>query len=505
MKLITTFSRLYSTRQASKTMTDGQRIAVCQMTSVEDKAKNLEVVASLIQDAAKEDVQMLFFPEACDYLCANKKDAVCLAEPIIGGATIACYKQLAAQHNVWLSMGGVHEKDPSDPSKAYNTHVIIDNKGEIVQTYRKLHLFDVEIPEKNLRLKESDIAHAGGHIVTPVETPVGRVGLSICYDLRFPELSTALSILKAEILTYPSAFTQPTGKAHWHILLRARAIENQCYVIAAAQSGTHNEKRRSYGHALCVDPWGTVLADCEEVSPCYKIVEISQQKLKEVRTNMPVFRHRRREVYSLYTLSLRKELLPAHNSNPPASASAPPPSSNEPGYTFGHVKVPETCVFYKSDLTYAFVNLRCVIPGHVLVAPIRMAERNKDLTEEEAQDFYKSIRIVQALMEKVHSADSCTVTMQDGRNAGQTVKHLHCHIMPRKKGDFIENDLIYLELAKHDQFKPGHPAKPARTREDMEAEAQYLRTELEKMNNMTYIDGNRTAEKFGDTGSAAAV
>ncbi|PZC76389.1 hypothetical protein B5X24_HaOG204688 [Helicoverpa armigera] len=487
LKLLTSVSRIHFIRQCSiRNMASVKRVAVCQMTSVADKAANLEVVSNLVSQAAKDNVQMLFFPEACDYICDNKNDTLSQAESIIEGPTVASYRDLAAKHKVWLSMGGIHELDEAYPSKVCNTHIIIDDKGNIVQTYRKLHLFDVEIPERNIRLKESDFCQPGDHIVAPVETPVGKVGLSICYDMRFPELSTSLSIVTAEILTYPSAFTQATGAAHWHVLLRARAIENQCYVIAAAQVGAHNPKRKSYGHALIVDPWGEVLADCGESAPCYKVAEISDERIKSVRKNMPVFQHRRRNIYSLYCLSLRKDLLPAHQKSAavePCSRISSDAGVNpdEPYYNFGHVIVPESCVFFKSKLTYAFVNLRCVLPGHVLVAPIRMAERNRDMTEDEAQDFYKTIRLVQRLMEKVHSADSCTVTIQDGRDAGQTVKHLHCHIMPRKKGDFIENDLIYLELAKHDQFKKGHPSKPPRTREEMITEATHLRLELQNL------------------------
>lgn len=458
-----------------------KRIAVCQMTSVADKAANLKVVEGIIDSAAKENVQMLFFPEACDYICDNKKDIVNFSEPIFGGEIVGKYRELAEKYGVWLSMGGVHEKDEKNSNKMYNTHIIIDDKGSLVQMYRKLHLFDVEIPERNVRLKESDFSNAGDHIVAPVDTPVGKIGMAICYDMRFPELSTSLSIMSADILTFPSAFTQATGEAHWHILLRSRAIENQCYVVAAAQSGVHNPKRRSYGHALCVDPWGEVLADCGESAPCYKIVEISHDKLNDVRRNMPVFQHRRPDVYSLYTLSLRKSLpLEKLSSHSPTDPN-PPPSSPEPYNVFGHAKIPESCIFFKSKFAYAFVNLRCVIPGHVLVAPIRPAERNKDLTEEEAEDFFRTVRLVQKLMEKVHGAESCTITIQDGPDAGQTVKHLHCHVMPRKKGDFIDNDLIYLELAKHDQLKCGHPLKPARSLEERRSEAQLLRSELEKL------------------------
>lgn len=131
----------------------------------------------------------------------------------------------------------------------------------------------------------------------PLETPVGLIGTSICFDLRFPQLSTILRKLGAHILTYPSVFTVPTGKAHWEVLLRARAIENQCYVVAAAQVGTHNEKRSSYGHSMVVDPWGKVLVDCGEESPCLKVVDIDLDYLNEVRHSMPVLNSFRNDLY----------------------------------------------------------------------------------------------------------------------------------------------------------------------------------------------------------------
>ncbi|GBP24791.1 Nitrilase and fragile histidine triad fusion protein NitFhit [Eumeta japonica] len=201
-------------------MSSLSKVAVCQMTSVADKQTNMDVVTKLIERASKENVQMMFFPEACDFICDNKKDIPKFSEPIIGGPTVNRYRELALKHNVWLSMGGLHEKDSKDPSKVFNTHVIIDNQGKIVQTYRKLHLFDVEIPAKNVRLKESDFCNPGENIVAPVATPAGRIGLAICYDLRFPEMCTQLAILGTEMLTFPSAFTYATGEAHWHILLR---------------------------------------------------------------------------------------------------------------------------------------------------------------------------------------------------------------------------------------------------------------------------------------------
>ncbi|PIO69775.1 hydrolase, carbon-nitrogen family [Teladorsagia circumcincta] len=145
----------------------------------------------------------------------------------------------------------------------WNSHVIIDDQGETRALYNKLHLFDLEIPGK-VRLMESEFSKSGSKMVPPVDTPIGRLGLSICYDLRFPELALWNRYKGAEILSYPSSFTLNTGLAHWEPLLRTRAIETQCYVIAAAQTGKHNDKRSSYGHSMVVDPWGAVVAQCSE-------------------------------------------------------------------------------------------------------------------------------------------------------------------------------------------------------------------------------------------------
>ncbi|XP_061664447.1 deaminated glutathione amidase isoform X2 [Syngnathoides biaculeatus] len=165
--------------------------------------------------------------------------------------------------------------------------------GEIVSTYRKCHLFDVELPEKGVSLNESAFTIPGDSLAAPVQTPVGQLGLGVCYDLRFPEFSLALRKSGADILTFPSAFTEATGAAHWEVLLRARAIENQCYVLAAAQVGRHHAKRSSYGHALAVDPWGAVIADCGGERAGVALVEVDLEKIRTVRGNMPLQKHRR--------------------------------------------------------------------------------------------------------------------------------------------------------------------------------------------------------------------
>lgn len=196
---------------------------------------------------------------------------------------------------MWLSLGGFHERghDWESDRRIYNSHIIINDKGDIISVYRKSHLFDVELPEKGVSLKESAFTIPGPSLTSPVQTPIGKVGLGICYDLRFPELSAALQRHGAEILTYPSAFTVATGAAHWEVLLRARAIETQCFVLAAAQVGRHHEKRSSYGHALAVDPWGEVLGDCGGEKPGMVLVEIDLEKVRSTRRNMPVRQHRR--------------------------------------------------------------------------------------------------------------------------------------------------------------------------------------------------------------------
>jgi predicted amidohydrolase len=165
---------------------------------------------------------------------------------------------------MWLSLGGFQEKGPDD-SHQYNTHVLIDDSGEIRSSYRKIHLFDVDVPG-NMVYKESRFTTAGDTVVA-VDSPFGRLGLTVCYDLRFPELYQCLRFKhQAQVLLVPSAFTKVTGEAHWEILLRARAIETQCYVIAAAQAGKHNEKRESYGDSIIIDPWGTVIARLPGIS-----------------------------------------------------------------------------------------------------------------------------------------------------------------------------------------------------------------------------------------------
>ncbi|XP_072315047.1 deaminated glutathione amidase [Eucyclogobius newberryi] len=268
--------------------------AVCQMTATPDKEANLSVCNNLVEEAKQKGASMVFLPEGFDYIGSSREETLSLSESL-EGETVSRFTDIARKLEVWLSLGGFHERGPNweTDKRIYNSHIIINDKGDIVSIYRKAHLFDVELPEKGVSLKESASTIPGPSLIAPVQTPIGKVGLGICYDLRFPELSLALQRQGAEILTYPSAFTVATGAAHWETLLRARAIETQCFVLAAAQVGPHHDKRSSYGHALAVDPWGEVLGDCGAEQPGLIMVEIHLEKLRNTRRNMPVQEHRR--------------------------------------------------------------------------------------------------------------------------------------------------------------------------------------------------------------------
>ncbi|KAG5883506.1 hypothetical protein JTB14_013933 [Gonioctena quinquepunctata] len=413
------------------------KVAVCQFTASNNKSDNLTTVQKLINNAVQASATMIFLPEASDYIPSDKNEAKSLSEPL-DGPLMKAYKDMAKRSKIWLSIGGFHEK--IDDETIYNSHILIDDTGEIKTIYRKIHLFDVAIPEKKIFLRESDINVSGSQIVPPVETPAGSLGLAICYDLRFPELSTLQTKLGAQILTYPSAFTSSTGEAHWEVLLRARAIENQCYVIAAAQYGKHNKKRTSYGHAMIIDPWGNIKAECPKYTEgtdqneSIAVAEVDKDFLNKVRQEMPAQQHRRNDIYNLNLIRKKTNSL-----------------NDSDTFSFADKVILGSTVFYCSEYCYAFTNIRCVVPGHVLIATIRRVPRLVDLSQEEIADLFQTAIAVQKVVETEHNASSSTICVQDGHFAGQTVPHVHVHILPRKQGDFKRNDDIYTHLANHDK------------------------------------------------------
>ncbi|KAJ5679420.1 hypothetical protein N7462_007664 [Penicillium macrosclerotiorum] len=267
--------------------------AVGQLCSTANITSNLAQCQTLIRKAAAAGAKVLFLPEASDYIASSAEESFSLAKSGECGDFILALQQQAKLEKIHINVG-IHEI--ASEYRLKNSLVWIDDKGIITQNYQKVHLFDVDI-QGGPMLKESANVEPGPRILPPFETPVGRVGLAICFDLRFPEISLALRRQNAEVITYPSAFTVPTGKAHWESLLRARAIETQSYVIAAAQAGPHNEKRRSYGHSMIINPWGEVVAKLgdEYQEPEIATADIDLDLVSKIRREMPLLR--RTDIY----------------------------------------------------------------------------------------------------------------------------------------------------------------------------------------------------------------
>jgi len=279
-------------------------IAVAQITSRPTPPESLAHILPLLPQAAAKSARVLFLPEASDYLSPTPKvAAVEHAHPLDQGKNpfLDALRAGAKQHNLWINVG-LHERCTSDPTRCWNTSVMLDAQGEIAGVYRKVHLFDVDLTDRNgPKILESSTTVPGEEIVDPVETPAGLVGLQICYDLRFPTPPTFLHPAP-HILTYPSAFALSTGPAHWSLLLRARAVEQQCYVVASAQVGEHFKGRASYGQTLAVSPWGEILGELpastptniSPPSPELLFVEIDTDAVDKVRREMPLDASRRR-------------------------------------------------------------------------------------------------------------------------------------------------------------------------------------------------------------------
>lgn len=232
--------------------------AAVQLNSVADRDRNLEKALVLLKEAALAGANIAFLPENFAYMGKHDADKLAIAELDGDGPIQNFLAQTARELGLWIVAGTVPIVVLDDPGRVWPACIVYDAEGERVAHYDKIHLFDVEVPGGE-RYQESQTMKAGELTPVVVETPVGVVGLSICYDVRFPELYRALVSLGADVLSIPAAFTEGTGRAHWETLLRARAIENQCYVIAAAEEGTHASGRRTWGHSTIINPWGEVL------------------------------------------------------------------------------------------------------------------------------------------------------------------------------------------------------------------------------------------------------
>jgi len=263
------------------------RAALVQMCATRDKDRNRQTVADLCRQAADGGAQLTCLPELWSYWI-HKAHYHEQAEPL-DGPTAEFLSDLARQTGMWLVGGSFLEVDPAT-RQYFNTSLLVDRDGRHVTHYRKLHLFDINLVGRHVS-RESDIFTPGDRIVA-AETPWGILGMTICYDLRFPELYRSLSASGANLLAIPSAFTAATGPAHWQTLLQARAIENQAFVLAANQCGTHADNRRSHGHSMILDPWGRVLCSLQE-EPGVAVAELDFDEQARIRRELPCLDHRR--------------------------------------------------------------------------------------------------------------------------------------------------------------------------------------------------------------------
>lgn len=260
-------------------------VATVQMTSVPDVVKNLKQIEYTLAKLKRESVDLVCFPEVCHQIRESKQELFVFEEEDVWFTRLS---ELALEGKFAIHLGSVALKQGD---QTFNSSVWVTDEGKISFPYQKIHLFDLDIPGQ-ITLMESDVFSPGS---TPSTTEVKgwHLGLSICYDLRFSELYSRYAEKEVDLVMIPSAFTVPTGAAHWDILVRARAIESQCFVVAAAQCGKHHATRASYGHSLVVDPWGEVIWRASQDQPAVGIFSLDSSKIAEVRKRLPMARHRR--------------------------------------------------------------------------------------------------------------------------------------------------------------------------------------------------------------------
>ncbi|HYJ14623.1 MAG TPA: carbon-nitrogen hydrolase family protein [Candidatus Limnocylindria bacterium] len=261
--------------------------AAVQMVATDDKAANLAEAEHWLREAVHQGARLAVLPEVFIWRGSKKFERV-FAEPI-PGPTSDKLAGLARELKIHLVGGSILEEIPANP-KAYNTSLLFDPSGSLIAAYRKIHLFDVDLAN-GASLRESETRAHGGDVVV-AQTELGALGLSVCYDLRFPELYRRLADRGAQLIFAPSAFTAFTGRAHWETLVRARAIENQAYVIAADQFGKSAKSFECHGHSMIVDPWGTILAELAD-GPGVVMAEIDLDRLANVRAELPALEHRK--------------------------------------------------------------------------------------------------------------------------------------------------------------------------------------------------------------------
>ncbi|AFQ49182.1 carbon-nitrogen hydrolase family protein [Burkholderia cepacia] len=261
------------------------RVAALQMVSTPDVARNLAEAGRLIAEAAGDGAQLMLLPEYFCFMGHRDTDKLALAEPYRDGPIQRFLADAARRHGIWV-IGGTLPLQAPEPDRVLNTTLVFDPSGNEAARYDKIHLFNFEKGDESF--DEARTIRAGDTVVA-FDAPFGRVGLSVCYDLRFPELYRRMG--DCALIVVPSAFTYTTGRAHWEMLLRARAVENQCYVLAAAQGGKHENGRRTWGHSMLIDPWGEIVAVRDEGASVVAGA-LDPQRIADVRQSLPAWRHR---------------------------------------------------------------------------------------------------------------------------------------------------------------------------------------------------------------------
>jgi predicted amidohydrolase len=266
------------------------RIALYQARTGIDPERNAADLVQAVREAASGGASMLFTPEMSGLLDKDRERAAANLRDEANDPVLAAVRSAAADQGMWVHLGSLALAGERGDGRLVNRGFVIDPEGAVRARYDKMHLFDVDLPTGESWRESASYAPGEGPVAA--ETPLGRVGLTICYDMRFPDLYRALTGAGATILSVPAAFTVPTGQAHWHVLLRARAIEAGVFVVASAQCGRHEDGRETYGHSLVVGPWGEVLLDMGE-EPGLGFAEIDLAEVDRVRSRLPAIRHRR--------------------------------------------------------------------------------------------------------------------------------------------------------------------------------------------------------------------
>lgn len=266
------------------------RTACIQINSGNKINENIARVESLVKDAVSAGAKFVLLPENVALMSENKKNLFENSFLEDEHPALSRLKEIAKELNIWILIGSLQIKIPEIGDKLYNRSYLIGNDGEIKSLYDKIHLYDVVLANGERYVESANFA--GGSKVVVANTPFGNLGMTICYDVRFPHLFRTLAKKGADFISVPAAFTEFTGKAHWHVLLRARAIENGCYILAPAQTGTHPNKRETYGHAMIISPWGEILSDAGEEEG-FAIADIDAEEVRRVRASLPSLSHDR--------------------------------------------------------------------------------------------------------------------------------------------------------------------------------------------------------------------